>query len=209
MRSDALHWRELVTTPYVPPPPTPGNPYARAQPRAGSSAPPGPGVFNPYAPPSATADRAWSEGHAHVDMLAERGARLGARILDGVLVFAAVFVAAIPLAALADSDTAGGVLVTVFMMVMIVQWTLLATTGQTLAKRWLGIRVVKLDGSPAGFVHAVFLRSWVTWLLIGVTAPIVVGELLAIIDPLLIFGDERRCLHDYLAGTKVIHAPRG
>jgi hypothetical protein len=40
------------------------------------------------------------------------------------------------------------------------QWYLLSTTGQTLGKRWSGIRIVKVDGSPLTFVSAVLVRSW-------------------------------------------------
>jgi len=32
------------------------------------------------------------------------------------------------------------------------------------------------------------------------------GGLFWIVDVCLIFGEERRCLHDYIAGTKVVRA---
>ena len=67
-------------------------------------------------------------------------------------------------------------------------------------KKILGIRIVQLNGSEAGFVHAVLLRAMVMGFinaLVGVTS---------LIDPLCIFREDRRCLHDMIAGTIVIEA---
>lgn len=86
-------------------------------------------------------------------------------------------------------------------LLLIVQWFLIATTGQSLGKRWLGIRIVRHDGGPAGFVHGVVLRSWV------LQAPMWlpwIGSFIALLDVLMIFGTQRRCMHDHIAGTKVI-----
>ena len=85
------------------------------------------------------------------------------------------------------------------------QWYLIATTGQTLAKRWLGIKIVRVDGTPLGFVNGVILRSWVLGLLGNIP---IVGPLVSLVNPLMIFGEERRCLHDQIAGTRVIVAPK-
>ena len=41
------------------------------------------------------------------------------------------------------------------------QWYLISTTGQSLAKRWMGIKIVRIDGTPVNFVNGVILRSWV------------------------------------------------
>jgi hypothetical protein len=81
----------------------------------------------------------------------------------------------------------------------------LAVRGQTIGKRLFRIQVVDQYDRPAGFVKAVLLRSWVFGFLValaqGWTGP--VGALIPLLDVLLIFGPERRCLHDYLAGTRV------
>ncbi len=42
----------------------------------------------------------------------------------------------------------------------VVQMYWLATRGQTLGKRWMKIRFVRLDGSDPGFVHAVLWRGF-------------------------------------------------
>ena len=77
----------------------------------------------------------------------------------------------------------------------------MAWTGQTLGKRWLRLRVVLYDGSPAGFVRGVALRSWV----FGAPSFIPsVGGLLLLADLLHVFRSDRRCLHDLVAGTTVV-----
>lgn len=80
----------------------------------------------------------------------------------------------------------------------IYQVFLLSMQGQTIGKKLMGIRIVRYtDGSNPGFFRSVLLRAWV---------PNVVSviPLVGLIDTLFIFGKERRCLHDYLAGTKVV-----
>jgi uncharacterized RDD family membrane protein YckC len=101
--------------------------------------------------------------------------------------------------------------------VSIYQWYLIATTGQTIGKRVAHVRIVRVDDTPVGFVDGVLLREWVmsiivtvaglvlTWLpVFGPGASLLVG----IVDYLPIFAVDRRCLHDHLAGTKVIAVAR-
>ena len=66
-------------------------------------------------------------------------------------------------------------------------------------------RIVRLDGRPVGFVEAVLLRSWMFGLLGWVPRA---GSFLGLADILFIFRRDRRCLHDLLAGTKVIETSR-
>jgi uncharacterized RDD family membrane protein YckC len=75
----------------------------------------------------------------------------------------------------------------------------LATRGQTIGKRLLGLRIVRLDGSRATFQSALVVRAMVTMLL-----DLVPG--FALVDALFIFRGDRRCLHDLIAGTKVVDA---
>ena len=83
------------------------------------------------------------------------------------------------------------------------QLYLLATTGQSLGKRAMGIKVVRTDGSPADVMRVIFLRNVVPELIGMVSC-----NLFSLVDPLIIFTDERRCLHDHIADTKVIRVPR-
>jgi uncharacterized RDD family membrane protein YckC len=198
----------MSDNPYAPPPPNPQNPYG-APPQNPYGAPPqnpygaGPGGgFNPYAPPSQQAQ--FGYGHTgpdiHEHMLADRGTRLGARIIDNVLYMAAGLVGLGPGALIGTDELMFGGAGLAVLALAIFQWYLISTTGQTLAKKWMGIRIVRVDGSELGFLYGVFLRNWILQV-----ASALIG-LVGLIDALMIFGDERRCLHDHIAGTKVVIA---
>ena len=74
--------------------------------------------------------------------------------------------------------------------IWIYQTVKLIQTGQTLGKKWAGVKVVRLDGSLASFGNQ-FLRG-------------LVFGLLGIISIVFIFRDDHRCLHDLAGETKVI-----
>ena len=76
--------------------------------------------------------------------------------------------------------------------------------GQTFGKRAMGIRVVRMDGSRVAFSRFVFLRWLPTFLLRLIP---LVGWFVPLLDPLLIFRESRRCLHDDIADTRVVTAP--
>ena len=65
----------------------------------------------------------------------------------------------------------------------ICQWTLIARTGQSLAKRWLGIRIVKVDGSPVNFASGVALRVWIPQVILYIP---IVGGLFGLIDDVIV-----------------------
>ncbi len=107
-----------------------------------------------------------------------------------------------------------------FLVIMVgaIGWTiwtivLLYKYGQTVGKKVLGIRVVRMDGSRVSFARFFFLR----WLAMAVVGGILggicgalhiryVGNLAGLVDILLIFGPACRCLHDYIADTQVVTA---
>jgi uncharacterized RDD family membrane protein YckC len=126
-------------------------------------------------------------------------------MLDGFLYFGALVVVGVPASALSGMGAGGMALLGVFGLA-VYQWHLLSTTGQSLGKKWLKIRIVKVDGSPVDFGSAVLLRSWAFYALAGVGSLLVIGSVLPLIDALMIFADDRRCLRDHLAGTKVVVA---
>lgn len=177
--------------------------------------------YNPYAPPTADVDQGLQPGSDEY-ILAERGTRFLAALIDSLLMFGAavpgivlMFVAfegidRNPFGMLSGSyETillpilAVGLLVLVFQSY---QWYLVTTTGQSLAKKWMGIKIVRTDGSPCGFVNGVLLRSWVPYLVSNFIP--VAGRLFGLVNVLFIFGEERRCLHDHIASTRVIVAPQ-
>jgi uncharacterized RDD family membrane protein YckC len=90
--------------------------------------------------------------------------------------------------------------------VAIWQWVSITNSGQSFGKRLVGIRIVRTDGSPVDFVRGVVLRMWVISFVTGVANQCCLGWLVFLADILPIFGQERRCLHDQIADTKVVVA---
>ena len=83
-----------------------------------------------------------------------------------------------------------------------VQIYLISTRGQSLAKCLLGLRIVRTaDGSNPGFIHGWLLRAFVPGL-IGLLP--MVGNIFTIVNYCFIFREDRRCLHDLIADTRVV-----
>ena len=139
--------------------------------------------------------------------LAERLDRLWAAIIDRCLFLPVALVAAILLPGMGRSDRlfpTVGLIVALLFGIAAYQIWLLSTQGQTIGKRIMKLRIVKVaDLSNGGFVTNVLLRIGVTWV---ATAVPVLGTLFMLGNPLFIFRDDRRCLHDHIAGTCVIKA---
>jgi uncharacterized RDD family membrane protein YckC len=167
---------------------------------------------NPYAAPAA----AVADEIARDMQLAGRGTRLGAVLIDGLLFSLGAVPAAIAVFVLGGmanmKDTrnmevgvAIGIGVGVLCFVGIVAWNcvLLHRRGQTIAKKLLGIRVVRRDGSRCGLTRIFFVR-YLPVTLLGMVP--FVGGFVSLADALLIFRDDRRCLHDEIADTIVIVA---
>jgi uncharacterized RDD family membrane protein YckC len=153
--------------------------------------------------------------------LADRGARLGAAILDTVIVTIVLvpgFMGIVPtyLAAMRSSGEPvfhasmlqldGSM---IFTLLGLIAWTaitarLVWANGQTIAKRMVGIKVVRKDGSRASFARIFWLRNVVNS--IPNFIPLV-GYVYGLVDALLIFGATRQCLHDRIADTIVVRAP--
>jgi uncharacterized RDD family membrane protein YckC len=85
----------------------------------------------------------------------------------------------------------------------VITYVLVQRNGQTIAKKLLGIKVVRLDGSRASVGRIFWLRNVVNTL---ITVVPLFGALYALLDTLWIFGEERRCLHDKIADTIVVNA---
>lgn len=151
---------------------------------------------------------------------AERLTRLGAALLDGLLqglvilplMFGALFYFGVfsgePDPKMFDFLQGGGqillslgFLVVGFAIFLLLQGYPLSRYGQTWAKRWLGIRIVDEQGHKPEFVRLVLLRYGVVQLAGLVPC---LGPLFGLVDPLCIFRDDRRCLHDLMAGTRVV-----
>jgi uncharacterized RDD family membrane protein YckC len=139
---------------------------------------------------------------------AGRGVRLGAAMIDGAIIgviamVAAIFVGFSREAMAGKSGLLGGLVAVVLVLAwIIINIVLLARHGQTLGKRALGIAIVRSDGSACELWRILVLRIFAVRA-IGVVP--MVGPLFSLVDVLLIFGEERRCVHDYMADTVVVH----
>lgn len=94
------------------------------------------------------------------------------------------------------------VAVAIVLGVMVYQAVLLSSAGQTIGKRMMRLRVVTFsDASNPGFVKAVVMRGWLPSLVYPIPY---LGWTFGVADGLFLFKNDRRCLHDLMAGTKVI-----
>lgn len=164
---------------------------------------------NPYAAPEADVAVEVAPQDAE---LASRWARLGGSIIDGILILVVLFPVAYfgglyDTANPTESTLAEDVMIGLLGFVVFLAFNayLLARSGQTIGKLVVGTRIVSAaDGrlAPAGKV--IGLRYLAFWILAQVP---VVGQIVAgLVDPLLVFRADKRCLHDLVAGTKVVKA---
>jgi uncharacterized RDD family membrane protein YckC len=161
---------------------------------------------NPYQAPRANVA---VQEEADAVELAGRGQRLGAAILDALI----ALVWSVPLMLLLgvfDYAMRGRPLpwtlllastVIGFIMFLAVHGFFLKRNGQTLGKKIVGIRISDLENNVPRFGKVIALRYMPIW---GISLIPVVGPLLSIVDVLFIFRSDRRCVHDLLAGTKVL-----
>lgn len=136
-----------------------------------------------------------------VGRLASPGKRLGAYFIDFVLpIGAAIFIMTVGGAgALAGGERAGGGLGCLLMSGLLLAYVVFAVRlfaqGTTPGKRALGMRVVKEDGTTAGFGTMLF-REWIGK---------VISRLVFLLGYLWILLDkDRQAWHDKLASTYVV-----
>jgi uncharacterized RDD family membrane protein YckC len=137
-------------------------------------------------------------------VLASRGSRFVANLVDNLVVFAP-FLGGIVLGILVGEDALVA-LVGLGLLGMLAmagyQLYLASQSGQTLGKRMMDIRVVRTDGSPVDLARILFLRNLVPFVVNAVC------NLFNLIDALFILAEDRRCLHDHIADTKVVAVTR-
>ncbi|NNB89659.1 RDD family protein [Corallococcus exiguus] len=134
--------------------------------------------------------------------LATRRARLAASLIDGAaLVLPSLFLSVLRCLAVPDEAAMKAPAVCApALLVLLVQASLIRGTGASLGKRLLGIRVVRGDGLPAEVWRIALLRNALPMALCGYCV------WFGLVDALFIVGEERRCLHDWVAGTRVVKA---
>jgi uncharacterized RDD family membrane protein YckC len=80
---------------------------------------------------------------------------------------------------------------------------LLVRDGQSIGKKVIGMRIVTLEGEIPPFTRVILLRHVLVMLITHIPT---VGTFLHLADVLFIFRRDKRCIHDHLAGTRVVKA---
>ncbi len=143
--------------------------------------------------------------------LASRGSRFAAALLDGIVML--VIILPIQWATgMFETVMRGGQLeigqqmmwAGIGFAVWFVVQVAFLVNGQTLGKKALGIRMVDYStGERVPLGRLVGLRYLPTQLVSSIPT---IGPLLNLVNILFIFGSEQRCIHDLIAGTKVVQA---
>ncbi|MGH8704345.1 MAG: RDD family protein [Burkholderiales bacterium] len=151
---------------------------------------------NPYAAPKAAVD----DVEPAAFELATRWQRLQAAILDGIVIWIAIMIAAL---AGREDPTAMGVAVWIgIAAVAAINLWMVHRYRASIGKKALRIRMVRPDGSEAALWRLILLRGVPQWIVGAV--PII--NILSLVDVLFIFGRDRRCVHDFIGGTIVVKA---
>jgi uncharacterized RDD family membrane protein YckC len=150
-----------------------------------------------------------------VGAMASRGDRFVAAFVDNLITWLPAIIGVV-IGALVLGATGGGkprdelALVGVFGGMFLglvlgcgVQLWAQLTWGQTVGKHLTGIKVVRKDGSPVELWRLIIMRNVV----VGVLSQ--ACGLLPLVDALMIFTQDQRCLHDYLADTIVVDVQPG
>lgn len=148
--------------------------------------------------------------------LAGRGQRLVAQLLDGFFgigcMLPGVLLVSVATEGRGEPGPASlavsvvGLLLALggLLFVLVYQLRLLSREGQTWGKKQMKIRIVLYTtGEIPGLGRTFGLRMVVNSLIGAIPCA---GAIYSLVDLLFIFGPERRCVHDLLAGTKVVEA---
>jgi uncharacterized RDD family membrane protein YckC len=146
--------------------------------------------------------------------LAELSSRFLGRLVDHLLYAAATFVPGGIVWAAGAQGAALVVGAVSFLSLWGYNIHLLATSGQSLGKRFLGTRIVTDGAGPVRVVRTVVLRTLLPFWFGAIPGA---GSLFSLVDAVFIFGQRRRCVHDLMASTMVVeaaatehvYAPRG
>lgn len=169
---------------------------------------------NIYSPPKSdlggtTAQNSIEQNESIDARLASRWARLGAALID-VVVMAAPYAVAIYGTdywerAMKHQVTLQEQALSVLLGLAIylaMNGYLLHKRGQTIGKWAMGIKIVSVVNNEIIPLWKVFFVRYVSQVLVAMIP--VLGSTLIIVNDLFIFGKDKRCVHDYIAGTKVI-----
>ncbi|MFS1512921.1 RDD family protein [Chengkuizengella sp. SCS-71B] len=133
--------------------------------------------------------------------LASLSSRLLAKIIDTILLVIVIFISVmLPNYIIKEREDLTLIFfVGIVLTFVFYQAYLLTRYGYSIGKKVLKIKIVHNENNNnGGFFRNVFLRSFINELIASII------PLYGLIDILFIFTNDHRCLHDRLAGTKVI-----
>jgi uncharacterized RDD family membrane protein YckC len=171
---------------------------------------------NPYAAPSAVVDDAVAFGADELEARkATRWQRLAGALIDSALVLICLMPffmegyngymarAHGSFATTANHSMYMGMSICLFAILIAINCVFLNRNGQSIGKRVVGTKIVHKNGSRIRLSNIILAR--VAPVMVFGFIPLV-GRLINVVDALMIFGRERRCLHDLIADTIVIRA---
>jgi uncharacterized RDD family membrane protein YckC len=178
-----------------------------------------PGGYGSQPPPGAFGPPAAGAAPAVRYELASWWSRVGATLIDGLIIGVGALLIAVLLGAVFSvgffaSDETSTAAVAAGVAVWLVAATLAAllyaplmmarTDGKTLGRMAVGIRVVRAKGGPMTFGFALLREVVVKTFLFGVIGSVTagLGSLIDVLWPL--WDDENRALHDFIVDTRVV-----
>jgi uncharacterized RDD family membrane protein YckC len=143
--------------------------------------------------------------------LAGRWRRVGGALVDGIVAMVVLYPLVVWLGRVFALDYREALPVRVRIAFVAIGWVvfivlngyLLWKRGQTIGKFAVRTRIATMDGGVPPLTKTLGIRYIVVGLLFHVP---VLGFLFGLANLLFIFGASRRCLHDYMAGTRVVRA---
>lgn len=136
---------------------------------------------------------------------ASRGARFLAALLDNICYSAGIILVVVKAGIQRGwgepTNLDWAIMAALFLVVITVDLVLMYRSGQTIGKRLVGIKMVRLNGEQAGLGRLFGLRFLLPNVLFSLP---LLGPILALVDIAYIFREDRRCMHDWMADTKVV-----
>ncbi len=141
------------------------------------------------------------------DNRASRGHRFAAALIDGLIAIIVTVPVIIYIGVDKIQEASFTTLALLFLYGSISTLTLhgylLYKHGQTIGKNYMHIRIEKPDGNKASLT-TIYFKRMLPMQIVGLI-PGFGNVIAAIVNTCFIFGKDRRCLHDYIANTKVCY----
>lgn len=142
--------------------------------------------------------------------LASRWSRLFASIIDSIILLV-IMLPVMYLTGGFDVLTTGeepgfiyNVIISIgsWVLFVLINGKFLVSNGQTIGKKAMEIRIIDLNGNVPD--TNTLIKRYAVYFVPNIIP--VAGGIFALVNVLFIFGEEKRCLHDQVGGTKVVNA---